>query len=169
MRNENKARNFSDDNQNSSYNNRRGGYKSGGRNESRGKLSHNILPPPSILEAYEGLSEGAADKLFTMAEQEQSHRHEWENRYLSSHARAYRFGQFFGVIIAGLIAYYSFQMVMADKSQEAIYLMIGGFSFLAVSSIAAAKGKYFTKRHNRYNKNYKKPNHTTEKKEDSKA
>ena len=67
------------------HNDTKSGYRSSGhkRNQNRnnhpnrkGKLSHNILPPPSILEAYDDIAPNSAQKLFEMSEAEQKHRHQ---------------------------------------------------------------------------------------------
>jgi uncharacterized membrane protein len=40
------------------------------------------LPPPEHLEGYEKILPGAADRILSMAEKEQSHRHRWEREHL---------------------------------------------------------------------------------------
>jgi len=45
---------------------------------------HGPLPPPSILRGYDEISPGAADRIISMAEREQAHRHSWEQRALSA-------------------------------------------------------------------------------------
>jgi uncharacterized membrane protein len=44
---------------------------------------HGPLPPPSILRGYDEIVPGAAERIITMAEKEQAHRHFWEQRALS--------------------------------------------------------------------------------------
>jgi len=36
------------------------------------------LPPPKLFEGYEQVLKGSADRILTMAEKEQSHRHSFE-------------------------------------------------------------------------------------------
>jgi uncharacterized membrane protein len=43
------------------------------------------LPPASELERLEKLAKGATNRLLAMAEKQQAHRHEWENRALDNH------------------------------------------------------------------------------------
>jgi uncharacterized membrane protein len=43
------------------------------------------LPPAAELEQLEKLAKGATSRLLTMAEKQQAHRHEWENRALDNH------------------------------------------------------------------------------------
>jgi uncharacterized membrane protein len=44
---------------------------------------HGPLPHPSILQGYDEISPGAAERIIAMAEKEQAHRHLWEQRALS--------------------------------------------------------------------------------------
>jgi uncharacterized membrane protein len=42
------------------------------------------LPHPSLLDRYDEISPGAAERIIAMAEKEQAHRHSWEQRALSA-------------------------------------------------------------------------------------
>jgi uncharacterized membrane protein len=61
------------------------------------------LPPPAILEHYEKILPGAADRIITMAEQQSSHRREIEKKVIDSDISNSRCGLNFGLII-GLAA-----------------------------------------------------------------
>lgn len=62
------------------------------------------LPHPRHLEYFERTSSGAADRILSMAERQQSHRHAWEIRELRSSIVTERIGLFGGVAVAvGLI------------------------------------------------------------------
>lgn len=62
------------------------------------------LPHPEHLEHFDRVLPGAADRILTMAEREQSHRHTWEQRELRSSILTERMGLFGGVLVAiGLI------------------------------------------------------------------
>jgi uncharacterized membrane protein len=54
------------------------------------------LPPPSYLREYEIIIAGAADRIISMAEAEQKHRHRWERSALSNTT----IGLWFGFLIA---------------------------------------------------------------------
>ena len=57
------------------------------------------LPPPEVLQKYNEISPGAADRIITMAENEAAHRHEIEQLIVRSEAREGRIGQIFALII----------------------------------------------------------------------
>lgn len=45
------------------------------------------LPPPSVLESYNDVSPGSADRIIAMAEREQQQRHAWDNGLLATERR----------------------------------------------------------------------------------
>ena len=53
------------------------------------------LPPPHILENYENIKQGFAERIFSMAEKEQYHRHERRKARAAAEAR----GQYFAFSI----------------------------------------------------------------------
>lgn len=61
------------------------------------------LPPPSMLEAYDKVVPGAAERILTMAESEAKHRHNIENSLIKAESREIHLGQIFALII-GLTA-----------------------------------------------------------------
>lgn len=46
------------------------------------------IPPPEVMERYEHIAPGAADRILTMAEIEQRHRHAYEEKEQDSSYRA---------------------------------------------------------------------------------
>jgi uncharacterized membrane protein len=58
------------------------------------------LPPPQILQGYEELLPGAAERIFAMAEENQKHRHKLESEVIPRKSRNETRGQFFGFILA---------------------------------------------------------------------
>lgn len=58
------------------------------------------LPHPQHLEMYERTLPGAADRILTMAEKEQDHRHAWEDRELRSSIFTETVGRFGGIGVA---------------------------------------------------------------------
>jgi len=126
-------------------------------NEYRGKRSfdgkfgrrkpHAILPPPSILRAYDEISEGAADRLIEMAEYEQSHRHEWENEALVAYGKSHRLGQVCGVFVAmGVLAASLYASEILKDNMLAMAIAVSGFVSMMVSTIFAAKNKRYEMR-----------------------
>ena len=68
-------------------------------------------PPPAILEGYESIQPGLADRIFKMAEDELAHRQQMEKRlasYMSS-------GQWFGFILALAAIVGSVFLIYSDK------------------------------------------------------
>ena len=83
------------------------------RNTAAGRLSIEAsssfvgpIPPPQILDKYNQILPGAADRILKMAEKEQSHRHEMQEKLVESQASDFRqdrnekrLGQIFGFAI----------------------------------------------------------------------
>ncbi len=113
------------------------------------------LPSPALLESYEEISPGLADKLADLIKQEQKHRHEWENKYLKAMARSGRMGQLFGLLIAIATLYTTIILaIKQDTPYTAIAVCISGFGFLICVVIASIKTKTYMRKPY-YNKNYK--------------
>ena len=68
----------------------------------RGEYFHGPLPPPALLEHYERTLTGAADRIFTVAEEQSRHRRALELRHLDVLARAQTLGQWLGASIVML-------------------------------------------------------------------
>lgn len=103
------------------------------------KRSHTILPPPSILQAYEEIAEGSAKVIVDMATIEQEHRHEWEKECLRVYTRSHRLGQLSGLLIAVAIIYASIYLSDQGDYNTATAIAASGFLSLIVSSIIAFK------------------------------
>lgn len=131
---------------------RSSGYKKHNNRHSnpnrKGKLSHNILPPPSILEAYNDIVPESADQLFEMSEAEQRHRHDWENNYLQHHILSYRIGQLFGLITVISLITAIVLLSYNGNTNEAKYLTIAGFLSITLISLLSIRGRKFARRPN---------------------
>lgn len=57
------------------------------------------LPPPGIIAGYEEILPGSADRIFTMAENEQRHRHDVENNIVQADFQLQRWGLVAGFIV----------------------------------------------------------------------
>ncbi len=63
------------------------------------------LPPPSLLERYEKILPGSAERIFSMAEKQSTHRQTMEKRIIYSETFQAKVGMFFAfiIVIAALI------------------------------------------------------------------
>ena len=57
------------------------------------------IPPPKVMADYESLLPGSADRILSMAEQQQAHRMELEKKAISSQLEQNKRGQVFGFIV----------------------------------------------------------------------
>lgn len=96
----------------------------------RNEFFEGPLPPPSVLAAYKDLSPDLVNRIVTMAESEQRHRHTVEMRIfeLASHAQ----WKLFGVAIIAIMA----------SVPIAIWSNAAAGAILAISSILAATASH---------------------------
>ena len=59
------------------------------------------LPPPSYLREYEAITPGAGDRIISMTEREQQHRHAWERSALSNTTVGLCFGFLIALALVG--------------------------------------------------------------------
>jgi uncharacterized membrane protein len=104
---------------------------------SRRKFSS--IPSAGVLRAYEDLSEGAADRLIEMAEIEQAHRHEWENRALKVAATSQKLGQICGLLIVLAIIGASSHLALNGDYVTASSIAVTGFLSLMVTSLTGRR------------------------------
>ena len=93
------------------------------------------IPPPEMLAAYERALSGSAERIITMAEGEQKHRHQLESADFTTRATLIRRGQAFAFImgISGIIG--GIVLALFDKS-------LAGFGVF-FTSLATLAGIYF--------------------------
>ena len=100
------------------------------------------LPPPAILEAYERLVPGAAERMLKMAENQSRHRQEIEKIVVRAGAR----DSLLGVIVAALVVLGSFvwaaYALSQGQSTKAVAVVISTVTGLATAFIY---GKHSTK------------------------
>ena len=60
------------------------------------------LPPPSVLRQYEERFPGAGERILTMTEKEQTHRHNWDRQMLEYKGMEVQNGQKFGFMLGVL-------------------------------------------------------------------
>ncbi len=58
------------------------------------------LPPPALYDAYEQVVAGSAERILTLAEKEQSHRHAFDGKAMEKHFNEVSKGQSIGSVIA---------------------------------------------------------------------
>ena|SRR5579863_439249 len=87
------------------------------------------LPHPEHLDQFERTLPGAADRILIMAEQEQTHRHTWEQRELGSSILTERIGLFGGIAVA--ISLIAGALVCAIWDQKTI-----GIALVAASGVS---------------------------------
>ncbi|MFN7095921.1 MAG: DUF2335 domain-containing protein [Burkholderiales bacterium] len=105
-----------------------------------------LLPPPSVLQAYEDVAQGSVAKLMAMVEREQKHRHEWEIAQLQCYMRSYRIGQYIGLIaVISIVGGCSYLASLGDM-KAATTLAIAGFTTLMFAMLFSYKTRQFSRR-----------------------
>jgi len=94
------------------------------------------LPPPSMLRGYEEVLPGAADRIFTLMEQQSAHRQKLERISLDRNSRARDRGQHYAFILCALVIVGGFAAILTGHSvagMAAIIIVVGGVAatFLA--------------------------------------
>lgn len=83
------------------------------------------LPPPVILEQYNKVVPGAAERILKMAEEQSAHRRSLEQKVISSDVLNAKLGMVFGFII-GLVAILAgVYIVVIDKNNQGYFLSLG--------------------------------------------
>ncbi len=65
----------------------------------QGTVFQGPLPPPEILAGYDSVLPGAADRIITMAEKNQEHRHRLEAKVIPAGIKSERLGQILGFVL----------------------------------------------------------------------
>lgn len=97
------------------------------------------LPPPEMLEKYERLLPGAAERLFQMAEKEQAHQHKTIAEVTKSVGQSQKRGQVLGFILA-MSALISSVVLYIYSGSLAISGLLLGAGVMAVA-IALISGR----------------------------
>jgi uncharacterized membrane protein len=83
-----------------------------------------ILPPPSMLRAYNDVVPGAADRIISMAERQSAHRQSLEKAVVDGNLASEQRGQTYGLIIGLVVAIGSFILVAYGHSVVGITALI---------------------------------------------
>lgn len=82
------------------------------------------IPPPKMLAGYEEALPGAADRILTMAEKQQSHRFLMESEVVRGNVIAERIGTIAGAFLALVTIVGAMILVGAGKSVEGLALIV---------------------------------------------
>lgn len=95
------------------------------------------LPPPSMLRGYEDVLPGAADRIFTLMEQQSTHRQELESTVLDQNSRSRDRGQIFAFVLCALVIGGGFGAIYLGQSlvgMAAIIIAVGGVAATFLTS-----------------------------------
>lgn len=102
------------------------------------------LPHPDLLVKYEEIIPGAAERILSMAEKEQQHRHQLESEVIKKEIAQKGRGLNFGFTLALLIIVVGAYLLVIDKSLQGFSLILG--------SIAMIIAPFFFNKNNNQNK-----------------
>ncbi|NBV05751.1 MAG: DUF2335 domain-containing protein [Proteobacteria bacterium] len=98
--------------------NRRNDYK----NSRKPETIKDIIPSSEILEKFEDALPGSVAQLIDMAEKEQRHRHNWQDRYLKSHNISSRIGKACGLSYNIALLYLIYNLINSGEKELALKL-----------------------------------------------
>ena len=93
------------------------------------------LPSPEILEAYDTVMKGSADRIVGMFEREQNHRHAWELRALRVHQFSTILGQLLGFLIAVAIFVSASVIGMHGNPSIAAFIWVFGMAIVIMAAL----------------------------------
>lgn len=102
------------------------------------------LPPPDVLHGYEQVLPGAAERIVAMAEREQGHRHQVEDRVVKSEGRLGVVGLVFALLIALAVLGASVWLIRSGNSVEGTVLAAIVLVALATNFILGRRGSAHT-------------------------
>jgi uncharacterized membrane protein len=82
------------------------------------------LPPPNILRGYDEIVPGAAERILTMAENQQSHRMHLESSVIEENCKSQRRGLNFGFVIAMTVILGGFFLIFKGKDITGIISVV---------------------------------------------
>jgi len=106
------------------------------------------LPHPSVLERYEGLLPGAADRIFVRFEEESKHRHEMDRQVTeaalhrsAATSREIRLGQWLGFILSMTLVIAGAVVAVLIHDARALFLSAGGLAMIVSAFVVHRKQK----------------------------
>lgn len=97
------------------------------------------LPPPSMLNQYDSIQDGFADRIISMAESEQSHRQSLENKSVEAAIKTESRGQNYALAISLLIITGALYLIDSGKEVSGSLLAGGTLTGLAYIFITGKK------------------------------
>lgn len=95
----------------------------------------NPLPHPEILEGYDYVIEGSAERILSMFEREQEHRHKWEERALRTHTISTILGQLLGFLIATSVFGAAMVIGLYGDTNTAAFIWVFGLAIVVMAGL----------------------------------
>ncbi|MCK4653487.1 MAG: DUF2335 domain-containing protein [Candidatus Cloacimonetes bacterium] len=91
------------------------------------------IPPPKILQQYDSILPGAADRILTMAEKQSDHRQSLEKKHVNSSLTDARIGLWLGFSIVVISLFIAGFLLYNNKTTSG--LILGGGSLITLAGI----------------------------------
>ena len=101
----------------------------------QGRGGNNPLPHPEILEGYDYVIEGSAERILAMFEAEQNHRHAWESRALRTHTFSTILGQLLGFLIAMAVFGSAIVIGLYGDTNTAAFIWVFGLAIVVMAGL----------------------------------
>ena len=104
------------------------------RNAQKSRIPE-ALPHPEILEGYDYVVEGSAERILAMFEQEQKHRHHWERSTLRIHQVSTLLGQLLGFGIAVAVFASATIIGLYGNGTAAAFIWVFGMAVVVMAGL----------------------------------
>jgi uncharacterized membrane protein len=111
------------------------------RVDNRDKNSNNkpraseFMPSPELLEGYDYVVQGSAERILSMFENEQKHRHAWESDALKTHKFSTILGQVLGFLIAISLFVSAAIIGVFGNSTIAAFIWVFGLAIVVMAGL----------------------------------
>lgn len=105
------------------------------RGAERTRRAPDGMPSPQLLESYDAVVPGSAEKIMDMFVREQAHRHQWEHRALRVHQISTVLGQLLGFLIAVAIFGSATIVGMNGNASTAAFIWVFGMAIVTMAAI----------------------------------
>lgn len=96
------------------------------------------IPPPNMLQQYDDILPGAAERILRMAEEQSAHRKELEKKVIEGDDKRASRGQVFGFIIALVVITAGFVLMFTGKETLGISSIVTALSSLVLVFITGS-------------------------------
>lgn len=100
-----------------------------------------IIPPPAMLQGYENIIPGGAERILKMAEEQHAHRIKMEDKVIKSDTRNSFLGVIFAFLIALIVLFIAFYAIKKDKPITGAFLSTIGLGSLVGTFIYGTKSR----------------------------